>query len=144
MFNLKSVQFRILCSNSKIVSNSNLFKFEFVQIWIFFKLDFVHIQICSNSILFRFKFKTVQNLNFCKKKFNFENLFKFEKNRKLKNWRKPAHRYKKKLKPVKNPTEMFLKVPKTGKNQKPETVIGPTQKIERVCVKLKSITTGGD
>jgi hypothetical protein len=65
------VQIQKKCSNSnlfrfkfvqaRICSDSNLFKLEFVQTQIcsdsnLFKLKFVQIRICSNSILFRFKF----------------------------------------------------------------------------------------
>jgi hypothetical protein len=52
-------------SNPKICSNSNLFKFKFVQTRIcsnsnFFKLKFVQIRICSNSNLFKLEFLQTQ------------------------------------------------------------------------------------
>jgi hypothetical protein len=48
------------------------------------------------------------------------------------------------IEPVKNPTEMFSKVPKTEKNKNLKLLLGRPKKIKEVCVKLKSITTGDD
>jgi hypothetical protein len=125
LFRLKLIQFEIYSISNfmfkfkkyvqtRICSNSNMFELKFVQIricsnLILFRFKFVQTWFCSDSKFF--KFKTVQNLIFLKK-FNFENLFKFEK-RKKKQKTKTAKTEKNRLTDIKltrtceNPTGMF-------------------------------------